>query len=186
MESSCSWASFSIFPASTRYTESLLALSFPLISGVVFSRTNLNSVSCRVGMPRLRSQLTSSRRQRPRYAMDKKLPVNYAFRLSGPVTALTARRVRWRRSRPHLPASPTTLSLAFVPFLPFLFLTFLHRSLMPRTALSSTYSLPGPLVLAELIRRGQREKCRSATAGSHSLDASAVLSRRPSDACVDS
>jgi hypothetical protein len=93
---------------------------------------------------------------------------------------------------PHLPARsfarykdalvpavfPTTLSLSFVLFpSP----TFLHRPLVPQAAPSSTYSLPGPLVPTEPIRRGQWEKCRSATADSYSLDASATLSRRPSD-----
>src|SRR5271154_4748276 len=41
--------------------------------------------------------------------------------------------------------------------------------------------LLGPLVPTEPIRCGQWEKCRSATADSYSLDASAALSRRPSD-----
>jgi hypothetical protein len=41
--------------------------------------------------------------------------------------------------------------------------------------------LLGFLVPTEPIRRGQWEKCRSATADSYSLDASAALSRRPSD-----
>jgi hypothetical protein len=38
-----------------------------------------------------------------------------------------------------------------------------------------------PLIPTEPIRRGQWEKCRSATADSYSLDASATLPRRPSD-----
>jgi hypothetical protein len=56
---------------------------------------------------------------------------------------------------------------------------------VPQAAPSSTYSPASPLVPTERIRRGQWEKCRSATADSYSLDASAALSRRPSDPCVD-
>src|SRR5271170_5196666 len=84
------------------------------------------------------------------------VPVNYAIRLSGPVTALTARRV-WYGVGPDLicqpgpspgikthssPAAfPTPLSLSFVPFpSP----TFLHRPLVPQAAPSSTYSPARP------------------------------------------
>src|SRR5271154_4303837 len=70
-------------------------------------------------------------------------------------------------------AFPSTLPLSFVPFPS---LTFLQ---LPRGA--PLTPLPGPLVPTEPIRRSRWEKCRSATADSYSLDASAALSRRPSD-----
>src|SRR2546423_12708722 len=76
-------------------------------------------------------------------------------------------------------AFPTTLSLSFCS---------LPLSHPPCTAPSCLRPrrtpltpLLGPLVPTEPIRRGQWEKCRSATADSYSLDASATLSRRPSD-----
>jgi hypothetical protein len=83
-------------------------------------------------------------------------------------------------------AFPTTLSLPFVS-LPPLSLTYLHCPLVPlRPRPSSTYSpARPPCPPTEPIQRGQWEKCRSATAGSHSLDASAALPRRLSDQCVD-
>jgi hypothetical protein len=46
---------------------------------------------------------------------------------------------------------------------------------MPQAAPSSPYSPARPLVPTEPIRRGQWEKCRSATADSYSLDASAAF-----------
>jgi hypothetical protein len=71
------------------------------------------------------------------------------------------------------------------PFFPPSLFTFLHRRLVPQAALSSTYSLPGPLGPRRTDTTRPVEKCRTATADSHSLDASAALSRRPSDPCVD-
>ena len=59
---------------------------------------------------------------------------------------------------------------------------FLHRPLVPQAAPSSTYSPARPLVPTKVIRRGQWEKWRSATADSYSLDASAALSRRAESA----
>src|SRR5271154_1523878 len=82
------------------------------------------------------------------------------------------------KTRSSPAAFPTTLSL---PFVPFPSLTFQHCPLVPQAAPSSTYSPARPPVPAERIRRGQWEKCRSATADSYSLDASAALSRWPSD-----
>ena len=121
-------------------------------------------------------------------------PVNYAIRFSDPVTALTA----WHGVGPDLICQPgpepdikthlspttfpTTLSLPFVPFPSSPSCT---APLVLQTTPSSTDSLSGPLVPAEPIRRSQWEKCHSATASSHSLNASAALSRRPSDLCVD-
>jgi hypothetical protein len=82
--------------------------------------------------------------------------VNYAMRFSGPVTALTARRVRYGvgadlicqlgpspgiKTHSSPAAFPTTLSLSFVPFpSP----TLLHRPLVPQAAPSSTYSPARP------------------------------------------
>jgi hypothetical protein len=128
----------------------------------------------------------------------KNIPVNYAIRSSGPVTALTACRVRYGvgpdlicqpgpspgiKTHSSPAAFPTTLSLPFVPFPPLS--PACTAPLMPQAAPGPTYSPARPLVPTEPIRRGQWEKCRSATADSHSLDASAALSRRPSDPCVD-
>ena len=115
--------------------------------------------------------------------------MKYGIQFSGPVTPLTARRVRYGvgpdliyqpnaslaiKTRSSPAASPTTLWLSFVPFSS---LTFLHHPLVPQAAPSSTYSPARPLVPAERVRRGQWEKCRSATTDSYSLDASAALSR---------
>jgi hypothetical protein len=121
--------------------------------------------------------------------------VNYAFRFSGPVTALTACRVRYGvgpdlicqsgpspgiKTHSSPAAFPTTLSLASFCSLPLSHLRAPPPScLRPRRAPPTP--LPRPLVPTEPIRRGQWEKCRSATADSYSLDASAALSRRPSD-----
>ena len=89
-------------------------------------------------------------------SLVKNVPVNYAVRFSGPVTALTARRVRYGvgpdlicqpgpspgiKTYSSPAAFPTTLSLSFVPFPS---LTFLHRPLVPQAALSSTYSPARP------------------------------------------
>jgi hypothetical protein len=82
----------------------------------------------------------------------KNVPVNYAFQFSGPVTALTARRVRYGvgadlicqpgpspgiKTHSSPAAFPTTLPLSFVPFP---HPTFLHRPLVLQAAPSSTYS----------------------------------------------
>jgi hypothetical protein len=98
----------------------------------------------------------------------------------------------WHRTRPHLPAqSFTRYKDALVPS-PAAFqklsTSLLFSSPLPPscTALSCLRlcgapltPLPGPLAPTESIRCSQWEKCRSATADSYSLDASAVLSRRP-------
>src|SRR5277367_211092 len=85
------------------------------------------------------------------FGLVKIVSVNYAIRFSGPVTALTARRVRYgvgpdlicqpgpspgikKHSSPA--AFPTTLSL---PFVPFPSPTLLHCPLMPQAAPNSTY-----------------------------------------------
>src|SRR5271168_4302127 len=56
----------------------------------------------------------------------------------------------------------------------------LHRPLVPQATPNSTYSPARPPSPTEPMRRGQWETCRSATADSYSLNASATLSRRPS------
>jgi hypothetical protein len=119
------------------------------------------------------------------------VPVNYAI---GPVTALTARRVRYRvgpdlicqpgpspgiKTHSSPAAFPSTLSLPLSPWTLYLPARALGRCRAPLVPCQP------PPVPTEPIRRGQWKKCRSATAGSHSLDASAALSRRPSDPCVD-
>src|SRR2546430_962992 len=76
-------------------------------------------------------------------------------------------------------AFPTTLSLSFGSLPPSHLSCTAPSCLRPHPA--PLTPLPGPLVPTEPIRRGQWEKCRSATADSYSLDASAALSRRPSD-----
>src|ERR1700722_18452192 len=123
--------------------------------------------------------------------------VNYAIRFSGPVTPLTARRFRYGVTRPHLPArSFTRYKDAFVPrrfsnnsLLSFCSLPLSHLPCTApsclRTRRAPLTPLLGPLVPTEPIRRGQWEKCRSATADSHSLDASATLSRQPPGPGVD-
>jgi hypothetical protein len=115
--------------------------------------------------------------------------VNYAIRFSGPVTGPP----RPVRSRPHLPARPSpryedglvlrrfsNSSLCAFPrsFFPSRSCTGLPSCLRPRRAPLAPF---GPLVSTEPILRGQLGKCRSTTTGSYSLDASAALSRRPSD-----
>ena len=119
--------------------------------------------------------------------------VNYAIRFSGPVTPLTARRFRYGVTRPHLPArSFTRYKDAFFPrrfsnnSLPlFLFPSplppSLHRPLVPQATLSSTYSPARPPSPHRTDTTRPAGKCRSATADSYSLDASATLPRRPSD-----
>jgi hypothetical protein len=95
--------------------------------------------------------------------------------------------------RPHLPArsftgykdvlSPRRFSNNSLPL--FLFPSPLPPSctapscLRPRRA--PLTPLPGPLVPTEPIRRGQWENAAARPADSYSLDASATLSRRPSD-----
>jgi hypothetical protein len=116
--------------------------------------------------------------------------VNYGIRVSGPVTALTAPRVRYGvGTRPHLPAlsftryKDTLVPRRFSNNSPFLWFSSplppsCTAPLVPQAAPSSTYSPARP---TEPIRCGQWEKCCSATADSYSLDASVALSRRPSD-----
>ena len=132
----------------------------------------------------------------PRVGKLNSVSVNYALRFSGPVTALTACRVRYGcRSQPHLPVRsfarykdalvPRRFSNnSLPPFFPSLF-TFLHRSprlcLRPCRAPLTPCGAPLP---TEPIRRGQWENAAARHAGSYSLDASAALSPRPSDLCV--
>ena len=103
-------------------------------------------------------------------------------------------RSEWRRTRPHPPARPspgikmhsspaafpTTLSLPFFPFTP-------HRPapthpVAPQAAPSSIYSQRPPL---SLQNRYDAASTKNAPAGSYSLVASAALSPRPSDPCLD-
>jgi hypothetical protein len=117
--------------------------------------------------------------------------VNYAIRFSNRVNHLTA------PPRPSMASDPTSLPArsfarykdALVPcrfsnnsLLLFCSLPLSHLSCTAPSCLrlrrAPLTPLPGPL---EPIRRGQWENCRSATADSYSLDASAALSRRPSD-----
>jgi hypothetical protein len=77
------------------------------------------------------------------------------------------------------PLSPLSLSLSLL-FPP----TFLHPPSCLRPRQAPLTPLLGSLVHTEPTRRGQWEICRSATADSYSLDASAALSRRPFDLTV--
>jgi len=97
----------------------------------------------------------------------------------------------WRRSLPHLVARPSArykdalapplFQQLFLPFPPPLHVPAQAPScLRPQASASSTYSLRGPDPQPNDTTRPVR-KYRSTTAGSHSLDASAALSRRPSD-----
>ena len=116
------------------------------------------------------------------------------------MTALTARRVRYGVGADLIcqPSSFARYKDALVPrrFFPQLSPPLLFPSLPlshlpapapsylnPRRAPLTPYRAPP--VSTEPIRRSHWEKCRSATADSHSLDASAALSHRPSDSCVD-
>ena len=121
-----------------------------------------------------------------------KAPVNYAFWFSGHVTPPNARPcpvcvgpdlicqprfcARYkRRTRPPPLFQQLSPSLLFPsPLSPS---CTSSSCLRPRR--TPTYSPASPLVPTEWIRRGQWEKCRSATADSYSLNASAGLSRRP-------
>jgi len=118
--------------------------------------------------------------------------VNYAVRFSSPVTALAAPpRPVWChptssassvlspgiKTHSSPAAFPTSLSLSFCS-LPLSHLPCTAPSCL-RPLRAPLTPLPGALVPTEPIRRGQWEKCRSATADSYSLDASATLSRRP-------
>jgi hypothetical protein len=109
------------------------------------------------------------------------------------VTALTARRVRYGvgpdlicqlgpspgiKTHSSPSAFPTTLSLSFCLLPSYTAPSCLRPHRAPLTPLL------GPLVPTEPIRRGPWEKCRSATADSYSLDASATLSRRPSNPSI--
>ena len=114
----------------------------------------------------------------------KNAPVNYAIRFSGPVTALTARRVRYgRRTRPHLPspvlspgikthsspaAFPATLSLPFVPSL----FTFLHRPLWSCLRPHRAPLLPAaPSSPQKRYDAASGKNAAARLAGSYSLDA---------------
>jgi hypothetical protein len=74
----------------------------------------------------------------------RNVPVNYAIRFSGPVTALTAHRV-WPFARYKDALVPRRFSnISLRPFPP-LFSTVLHRPpVVPQATVSSTYSLPAP------------------------------------------
>src|SRR2546421_1163958 len=123
-----------------------------------------------------------------------KAPVNYAFWFSGHVTPPNARPcpvcvgpdlicqprfcARYkRRTRPPPLFQQLSPSLLFPsPLSPS---CTSSSCLRPRR--TPTYSPASPLVPTEWIRRGQWEKCRSATADSYSLDASAASSRHDAD-----
>jgi hypothetical protein len=126
--------------------------------------------------------------------------VNYAIRSSGPVTALTARRVRHgvgpdlicqpgaapgikMHSSPA--AFPATLSLPSLPSI--LHLTAPPHPVVPQAAPGSIL-LPAPGPPPPQQNRYDAASGKNAAArpaGSYSLDASAALSPRPSDPCVD-
>src|SRR5271155_325782 len=97
------------------------------------------------------------------------VPVDYRLRFSGPVTTLTAHRVR-HGVEPDLicqpgpspgiktHSSPAAFSSNSLP--PFFSLTLqlpAYPRVVPQAALSSTYSLRAPPLPTEPIRRGQWE-----------------------------
>jgi hypothetical protein len=91
-------------------------------------------------------------------------PVNYAIRSSGPVAALTARRVRYGVG-PDLFCQPSPSSALSLSYLPFPSLTFLQHPSWLRPRRAPLTPLPDPLVPTEPIRRGVRARVCQTTCG---------------------
>jgi hypothetical protein len=123
----------------------------------------------------------------------KNVPVNYAFRFSGPVTALTARRVRYGvgpdlicqpgpspgiKAHSSPAAFPTTLSLPFSPWTLYLPARALGRCRFHLFPVST----PGPHRTDTTRPVEKMSQCHGWLSFARRL---AALSRRPSDPYID-
>src|SRR5436305_5548367 len=123
----------------------------------------------------------------------KNVPVNYAIRFSGPVTALTARRVRYGvgpdlicqpgpspgiKTHSSPAAFPSTLSLPFPPSTLYLPARALGRCRAPLAPCQP----PGPHRTDTTRPVEKMSQCHGWLSFARR---SAALSRRPSDPCID-
>ena len=125
--------------------------------------------------------------------------MDYVFRFSDPMTALTARRVRHGSSptpqSASLGPSPGTKTHPSPPLFQQLSPSFfspltLHlpappRPFVPQTAPSSNLLPAGPPSLQNRYDAASGKNAAARPAGSYSLDAPAALSPQPSDPCVN-
>ena len=123
----------------------------------------------------------------------KNVPVNYAMRFSGPVTALTARRLRYGvgpdficqpgpspgiKTHSSPAAFPSTLSLPFPPWTLYLPARALGRCRAPLAPCQP----PGPHRTNTTRPVEKMSQCHGWLSFARR---SAALSRRPSDPCID-
>jgi hypothetical protein len=112
--------------------------------------------------------------------------VGYRLRFSEPRGTLTARRVRHGVNlaagpRPGIKACLSPAAFPTALSIPIPIFAFLHRPPSCFRRRRAPLTPCRPLIPHRTIRLGQLGKYLSATTGSHSLDASAALSHRPSD-----